>query len=101
MKKSWAPVWQHRVRMEVHHVWQIYTLRVMHSKHTKKTNFDDYAIGNVIMPVCSVINWHGVTQGHDHTWRAFHRPHKVPLPPLDLCHNLAQDSLAKYEANMK
>lgn len=100
-KKSWAPVWKHKVRMEVHHVWQIYTLRVMHSKYTKKTNFDDYAIGNVIMPVCSVINWHGVTQGHDHTWRAFHRPHKVPLPPPDLRRNFAQDSLAKYEANMK
>lgn len=73
-KKDWAPTWNHTVSIDVRQVWQVCSLKVMHSKSLNHTHLDDYAIGNVNIPVGAVINWRGVTLGADQTWRACHRP---------------------------
>jgi len=74
MRKDWAPVWNHTVSIDVRQVWQVCSLKVMHSKALHCSHLDDYIIGNVNVPVGAVINWRGVTLGADHTWRACHRP---------------------------
>jgi hypothetical protein len=77
MKKDWAPTWNHTVSIDVRQVWQVCSLRVMHSKALQNTHVDDYTIGNVHVPVGQVINWRGVTLGADDTWRACYRPLQV------------------------
>ena len=72
-KKDWAPKWNHTVSMDVRQVWQVCSLKVMHSKSLARTHIDDYTIGNVNLPVGAVVNWRGVSLGSDHTWRAYHR----------------------------
>ena len=77
MKRDWAPTWNHTVSIDVRQVWQVCSLKVMHSKALNRTHLDDYIIGNVNIPVGAIINWRGVTLGTDHTWRAYHRPLQV------------------------
>ena len=82
MKRNWAPTWNHTVDIPVKQLWQVCSLRVMHSKSLSKTHFDDYIIGTVNIPVGAIINWRGVIRGDtiaDPTWRAYHRQ-VMPYP---------------------
>ena len=90
MRKDWAPVWNHTVSIDVRQVWQVCSLKVMHSKTLHCSHLDDYIIGNVNLPVGAVINWRGVMIGADRTWRACHRPLQVP-PPLQRSERASQD----------
>mmetsp|Transcript_23308 Transcript_23308/g.55499 ORF Transcript_23308/g.55499 Transcript_23308/m.55499 type:complete len:838 (+) Transcript_23308:233-2746(+) len=73
-KKDWSPVWMYTFSMKVREVWQVCSVKVMHSKSLHRTHRDDYTIGNVNLPVGAVINWRGVSHGADGSYRAFHRP---------------------------
>ena len=98
MRKNWAPNWNHTVSIDVRQVWQVCSLRVMHSKSLQNTHLDDYTIGNVHIPIGQVINWRGVTLGADDTWRACYRPLQVllsqPCPEAPRCHHSGNWSAA-------
>ena len=79
MRKNWAPTWNHTVSIDVRQVWQVCSLKVMHSKSLTRRHPDDYIIGNVSIPVGAIINWRGVQHvDADNTWRAYHRPIQAP-----------------------
>ena len=81
MRKNWAPTWNHTVSIDVRQVWQVCSLKVMHSKSLTRRHPDDYIIGNVSIPVGAIINWRGVQHvDADNTWRAYHRPIQVVVP---------------------
>ena len=74
MKKHCNPFWNHSMVMDVREVWQVCKCMVMHSPSLTRTGTADYNIGNVHLPIGSIINWRGVSHGVDGTWRAYHRP---------------------------
>uniref|UniRef100_A0A7S0Z550 C2 domain-containing protein n=1 Tax=Hemiselmis tepida TaxID=464990 RepID=A0A7S0Z550_9CRYP len=76
-KRDWSPSWNHTVSIDVRDVWQVCSLKVMHSKTLSRTHNDDFTIGNVSLPAGQVINWRGVSLGVDGYWRAFHRPYNA------------------------
>mmetsp|Transcript_24933 Transcript_24933/g.61250 ORF Transcript_24933/g.61250 Transcript_24933/m.61250 type:complete len:829 (+) Transcript_24933:70-2556(+) len=75
MRKDWSPFWNHTFSMNVRSVWNVCSVRVMHSKTLSRFHRDDSTIGTANLPVGAVINWRGVSRGSDGTWRAYHRPH--------------------------
>ena len=96
-RKNHQPTFNHTVSIDVRQVWQVCTIKVMHSKALNRTHLEDYVIGNVSIPVGAVINWRGVQHvDSDGTWRAYHRPAQVlfnggirqPFPPLAPCTRL-------------
>jgi len=72
-KRDWSPKWDYTFSIDVRDVWQVCSIKVMHSKRRTRTHRDDYTIGNVSLPVGGIINWRGVTLGLDGTFRAYHR----------------------------
>eukprot|EP00293_Proteomonas_sulcata_P007965 CAMPEP_0184302938 /NCGR_PEP_ID=MMETSP1049-20130417/12787_1 /TAXON_ID=77928 /ORGANISM="Proteomonas sulcata, Strain CCMP704" /LENGTH=681 /DNA_ID=CAMNT_0026614343 /DNA_START=60 /DNA_END=2105 /DNA_ORIENTATION=- len=86
MKKSWNPSWSYRCALDVQSIWNVCTLKVMHSKSLNGTTIDDYMIGMVNLPMGSITNWRGVTKGLDGTWRAFYKPSNAGLGhPYEPC----------------
>lgn len=76
-KKDWNPIWDHTFTLDVKEVWQVCSIKVMHSKTRAKIHKDDHTIGACTLPVGQVINWRGVSLGVDGVWRAFHRRHNA------------------------
>jgi hypothetical protein len=80
-RKNHQPTFNHTVSIDVRQVWQVCSLKVMHSKTLNRTHLEDYVIGSVNIPVGAVINWRGVQHvDSDNTWRAYHRPEQVFVP---------------------
>mmetsp|Transcript_25090 Transcript_25090/g.51003 ORF Transcript_25090/g.51003 Transcript_25090/m.51003 type:complete len:839 (-) Transcript_25090:34-2550(-) len=73
-KKGWNPKWDFTCTMGVQSIWNVCTVKVMHSKSTTARHRDDYTIGTVNLPVGSIVNWRGVAKDLDGTWRAYHKP---------------------------
>jgi hypothetical protein len=85
-RKNHQPTFNHTVSIDVRQVWQVCSLKVMHSKTMNRTHFEDYIIGSVNIPVGAVINWRGVQHvDSDNTWRAYHRPEQVFVPHGSIC----------------
>lgn len=79
--RNWNPVWNDTRAMHTLSVWNVVTVKVMHTKSKSQEPREvqdqrntDLTIGAVSLPIGSVINWRGVSKTSEGNYRAFHRP---------------------------